>query len=101
MGVTVSLPLFGNPGQEMEPGPAVRGRHLRELATGLHDRLLGAADLVDKLGEAGWSAQLGQNDVLFHRGDVRTREEAVAQLQALGIDPKELLIFEDVEEDEG
>ena len=39
MGVTVCLPLFGNPGQELEEGTAVKGQHLRNLAAELQDRL--------------------------------------------------------------
>ena len=100
MSVTVSLPLFGSPGQEIEAGPAVQGRHLRDLATQLHERLHKAADLLDRLRESGWSTHLGQNDVLLSHPDVRTQDEAVRRLQALGVDSQAFLIFEDVEDDE-
>jgi hypothetical protein len=100
MSVTVSLPLFGSPGQEIEPGAALQGRHLRTLATQLHDRLHKAADLLDRLRDGGWSTHLGENDILLHHPAVRTQEDALRELQAQGIDPQDVLIFEDVEEDD-
>jgi hypothetical protein len=38
--------------------------------------------------------------ILLHEG-VQTREEAANRLRELGVDPEELMIIEDVEEDEG
>ena len=43
-------------GQELEEGAPVRGQQVRELATSLGERLLAAADLLDRLTAAGWSA---------------------------------------------
>ena len=37
MGVTVCLPLFGNPGQELEEGTAVKGQHLLNLAADMKE----------------------------------------------------------------
>src|SRR5215813_1011114 len=53
MGVTVCLPLFGNPGHELEEGTSVKGQHLRNLAAELQDRLQKAGDTLDKLASAG------------------------------------------------
>lgn len=100
MGVTVTLPLFGNPGQELEEGSAVKGQQLRELAAQLQERLAQAADKLDKLAGTGWSTQLAMYDVILFHPHVHTREEVVARVQALGIDPEQLMIVEDVEEDE-
>jgi hypothetical protein len=100
MGVTVCLPLFANPGQELEEGVAVKGQQLRDLAAELHDRLHQAADTLDRLAAAGWTCQLALYEVLLFHSEVRTREEAALQLSALGIDPEALMILEDVEEEE-
>jgi hypothetical protein len=100
MSVIVCLPLFGNPGQELEEGSAVRGRQLRDLSTELTERLQKAADALDKLEAAGWTARMAMYDVILHLGDVGTKEEAERRLRAAGIDPEELMIVEDVEEEE-
>jgi len=100
MGVTVCLPLFGNPGQELEEGTVVTGQHLRNVAAELQDRLQKAAEALDKLRAAGWSAQMAMFDVILLHREVQTRDEATRRLQALGIDPEELMIVEDVEEEE-
>jgi hypothetical protein len=100
MGVTVSLPLFGNPGRELEEGEPIRGRQLRELAESLHERLLRAAELIDRMVLDGWLTQTAMFDVLLHHPEVQTQEQAVTRLRALGADPEAFLIVEDVEEDE-
>ncbi len=100
MAVTVCLPLFGPAGQEMEEGAAVRGQQLRELATSLGERLQAAADLLDTLTAAGWSARVGLYDVLLTCAPVQTRAEAERRLRELEVDPEKLVIFEDVEEED-
>ncbi len=100
MGVTVCLPLFCNPGRELEEGRPLRGRQLRDLAEELHARLLRAADVLDKLESDSWTTQVAMFDVLLHHPAVRTQEQAVARLRALEIDPEQMMIVEDVEEDE-
>jgi hypothetical protein len=100
MGVTICLPLFGNPGHELEEGAPVKGAQLRELAADLTERLHKAADDLDRLTAAGWKTQLAMYDVLLLHDEVETREEAVARLRAAGVDPEDLMIVEDVE-DEG
>lgn len=100
MGVTIALPLFGNPGRELEEGATVHGRTLRELARNLGERLAHAADVLDRLAAEGWTTQAAQFDVLLHHSQVHDREEALRRLRALGIDPEGLVILEDVEEDE-
>jgi hypothetical protein len=100
MGVTVSLPLFANPGQELEEGSRAEGRHLRELAAALQERLLAAADILDRLTAAGWEARVAMYDlILLHEG-VNTQEEAARRLEALGVNPEALMIIEDIEEEE-
>src|SRR5205085_1259417 len=96
MAVTVCLPLFGNPGHELEEGSAVKGQQLRDLADQLRERLGRAADTLDKLTAAGWTSRLAMYEVILLRGDVATKDEAVRGLQALGLDPAEFMIIEDV-----
>jgi hypothetical protein len=98
MGVTVCLPLFGQPGQELEEGSAVKGQQLRDLAADLNTRLLAAADVLDRLLAAGWKSQTAMYEVILTHPDVPTREEAVGRLQGMGIDPEALMIIEDVED---
>jgi len=100
MGVVISLPLFGTFGQELEEGAATRSKELRDLAGSLSDRLLTAADLLDTLAAAGWTARVAVHDLLLSHPDVASAVEAEQRLQALGVDPALLVIFEDVEEEE-
>jgi hypothetical protein len=100
MSVTVCLPLFGPPGRELEEGRALRGPALRQLADGLHQRLLHAADLLDRFTAAGWGSQVAMYDVILTRDDVQTREQALLALAALEVDPEELMIVEDVDEED-
>jgi len=100
MGVTVCLPLFGNPGQELEEGEAVRGPQLRELAVQLQERLAKAADILDKMTAIGWSSQLAMYDVILSHPHAKNRAEVVGQLQTLGIEPETMMIVEDVEQED-
>lgn len=100
MSVTVCLPLFGNPGHELEEGGPARGQDLRALGDGLRERLAQAADTLDQLTAGGWAAQVAMFDLILSHPQVATREQAVGRLQALGIDPEPFLIIEDVEEEE-
>jgi hypothetical protein len=98
--VTVCLPLFGDPGRELEDGGAVRGKQLRDLGEQLRERLDRAADTLDRLLQAGWTARAATFDLILHHPEVQTHEEAVRRLQALAVDPEEMMIVEDVDEDE-
>jgi hypothetical protein len=100
MGVIVSLPLLGPLGQELEEGAAVRGRQLRDLGKELQARLERAAETLDRLTADGWAAQVALYDVLLSRAGVETQEQAVGRLTALGIDPEDLMIVEEVEEED-
>ena len=100
MGVIVCLPLFGNPGQELEEGSPVKARQLRELGTELTERLQQAADTLDRLEVAGWTAQMAMYDLMLAHDQAGTRAEAEARLRAAGVDPETLMIVEDVEEEE-
>jgi hypothetical protein len=100
MGVTVCLPLFGNPGQELEEGAPVKGQQLRELATQLQERLGKAADILDNLARAGWSTQLAMYDAILFHPHAKTHAEVLSLLQPLGIDPEMMMIVEDVAEED-
>jgi hypothetical protein len=100
MGVTVCLPLFGEPGRELEQGSPLNGRQLRELAAALHERLDKAATTLDTLAAAGWRAQVSLFDAILHHPAIDSRENAEQKLRSLGVDPEGLIIVEDVEDDE-
>jgi hypothetical protein len=100
MGVTVSLPLFGNPGRELDEGEPIQGRQLRRLADELHERLLRAADLIDRLALDGWTTKVALFDVLLYHPQVQTQEQAIARVRTLGADPEIFLIVEDPGEED-
>src|SRR5690348_10381887 len=100
MQVTVCMPLFGNAGHELEEGTPVQGKQLRAVADELRDRLHKAADTLDRLQAAGWSATVTMYDAILTHEGAGTREEVERQLQALGIDPAEMMILEEVEEED-
>ncbi len=100
MAVIISLPLFGPLGHELEEGSAVQGRQLRDLGTDLQDRLQRAAETLDRLAAEGWSARVALYDVLLARQGVETRDEATRQLTALGVNPEDLVIVEEIEEED-
>src|SRR5262249_416722 len=100
MAVNVCLPLFGNPGHELEEGAAVRSQQLRDLAAELQTRLYEAADTLDKLLASGWTATVAMHDVLLTRQDVATEADAVRVVREAGVDPQTLMIVEEVSEDE-
>jgi hypothetical protein len=100
MGVTVCLPLFGNPGHELEEGARAKSQDLRILADGLHDRLLKAAETLDKLTADGWTAQVAMFDLIVSHPQMSTKEGVEQRLRSLEIDPEPFLIIEDVEDEE-
>ncbi len=100
MAVVISLPLFGPPGRELDEGTDVNGRRLRDLAGQLGDRLEKAAAILDALRADGWSAKATLYDVLLARMGIETREEAERHLRSLNIDPEELILIEELDEDE-
>jgi hypothetical protein len=97
--VNVCLPLFGNPGHELEEGGRVQGQHLRTLGDELRERLQKAADVLDRLEAAGWAAHVAMYEVILTRAGVETRADAERELRALEIDPADLMIVEEVEEE--
>jgi hypothetical protein len=99
MGVNICLPLFGAPAHELEENPG--SKDLRELADALHQRLLAAAEILDRLTQDGWSSQPAMFELLLFHPGVETREQAEQRLRSVGIDPALLMIIEDVEEEEG
>jgi hypothetical protein len=100
MGVTVCMPLFGNAGQELEEGARLDGARLRALGVALQERLAAAADTLDRLVAGGWSCRVAMYDVLLSCPGVETRAEVEKRFRELGVDPGQMMIVEDVEEDE-
>jgi hypothetical protein len=99
MSVNVCLPLFGSPAHELTEEKRVSGRHLRTLGDELRERLQKAADLLDRLEAAGWVAGIAMYELTLTMNGVETREQAEQRLRAIGIDPADLMIIEEVEED--
>ena len=97
MSVTVCLPLYGNPGRELEG--TVRPRDLRELGERLLERLRRSADVLQTLQDDGWSAQVGEFDVMLTRQGVQTQEDAERALARAGVDLGAFLIFEELDEE--
>jgi hypothetical protein len=100
MGVTVCLPLFGPPGRELEEGSDIKGVQLRKLAVELQERLGKAADMLEKLHAAGWSARVAMYDVILTRQGVETKTEAEGRLREICLPVEDFIIIEDVEEEE-
>ncbi len=100
MAVVVSLPLFGSPDRELEEKAKVTGTDLRNLAKNLHERLDKAADLLDRLRAAGWSAQAASYDLMLSHPAVQSKDEAIQRLQGLNVDVEQLLIIDEIDEEE-
>src|SRR5208337_3168620 len=100
MSVSVFLPLFLKPGDELEEGADVTEVELQELALDLHDRVQTTASILSKLRRDGWTAQTSLYTVDCAHVDVSTAQQAEHRLRQLGIDPADLTIDEcDDEED--
>jgi hypothetical protein len=100
MAVVVTLPLFGSPDRELEEKSKVTGTDLRNLGKDLNDRLQKAADLLDRLRAAGWSAQTASYDLMLSHPSVQSKEEAIGRLQGLNVDVEQFLILDEVDEEE-
>lgn len=100
MSVTLTIPLFGKPGQELAEGEEVTAVQLRELGRDLEARLEHAADLVDKLTAAGWEAQMTLYDVMLAHPYITTAVQAEEKLQDLGIESDRIYIDEWEDEEE-
>jgi hypothetical protein len=90
------MPLFGAPGQELEEGRELRGQQLRGLAGGLAARLGKAADALDKLEAAGWTACLGFHDAILSHPGARTEADVRKLLHDAGVQADDFIIFDDV-----
>jgi hypothetical protein len=86
MAVTLSVFLFGKPGQELNEGGPITAPELRDLAQHMHARLVAIAEIVEKLTNAGWEAQMGLYDINLYHPYVSTEAQAEEKLQDLGID---------------
>jgi hypothetical protein len=94
MAVTLIVPLFGKPGQELNEGGEVTAPQLRDLADDLQARLREAADIVEKLTAAGWETEMTLYDIMLSHPYVTTEVQAQAKLDDLGIDPERVHIEE-------
>jgi hypothetical protein len=101
--VEIEIPLFLRPEHMLSgPGP-VKPKDLRELATQLHEDLMEAADILEKLQAGGCEANVMVYDLQVDNAPCfRTKAQAVAWLKRLGIDPDAVQIheYESEEDDE-
>ncbi len=100
MAVSVTLFLFGKPGQELDEGGPVTPDQVRGLGRALQARLEKAADIIEKLTGAGWDAQMGLYDVMLSNAYIDTAVQAEAKLHDLGIDPESVAVDEWPDEEE-
>jgi hypothetical protein len=90
----MDLWLVGNPEHYLTENQPVTPPELRDLGRRLHAHAAEAADLVEKLTAAGWTARAdGRHVNLFHP-TFETEREAKAQLRSLAIDSPLLNICE-------
>jgi hypothetical protein len=73
---------------------------LRDLATDLTERLNSAADTLDRLAAAGWSARVAMYDALLSRAGVETRDEAERRLRELGVTVDDLIIVDEPDDED-
>jgi hypothetical protein len=100
MSVSLLLSLFGKPGWELNEGGEVTPEQLRALGRDLHARLELAADIVEKLGNAGWEIEMGLYEISMHHPYLTTKAAVEEKLQDLGINPEDVWIEEWPDEDE-
>jgi hypothetical protein len=100
MAVTVTLFLFGKPGQELNEGEEVTADELRALGRSLHERLDETAAIVEKLMGAGWEAQMALYDIFLSHPFIKSVTQAEAQLLDLGINPEHVCLDDWEDEDE-
>ena len=99
MSVNVCLPLFGTPAHEHEAEQAISGKQLGTLGEELRERLQRAADLLERMQSEGWSSQVAMYEIVLTRSGVESGAQAEQQIRAIGIDPCELMIIEEVEDE--
>jgi hypothetical protein len=86
--------LIGYPEHHLAEDEPVTPSRLRELGRRLHDHADEAADLVERLTAAGWTARAdGRHVNLFH-SDLETEREVRSQLRSLGINSLQLSVCE-------
>lgn len=100
MTVTLNVPLFMKPGQELREGEDVTPEELRALGRDIHARLEQAAAVVEKLTAAGWEAQMCLYDIILSNPYIHTAAEAEGKLMDLGIDSEHVYIDEWPDEEE-
>jgi hypothetical protein len=93
-GVSVVLPLFSKPGQELNEGAPLTPKQLRDLGPDPHARLDKAAGLVETLAGAGWDALMSLSHVDLYHPTISSEAQARDHLRQLGIDPEEVAIEE-------
>jgi hypothetical protein len=93
----ISIFLFGKPDWEMDlEGAGVDEETVRELESlgdELKERLHFVSGMTKKLIENGWEGQGGLYDISFYKET--TVEQAKKELQALGMDPRDVEIHEE------
>jgi len=92
--VFMDLWLVGNPEHYLAEDEPVTPSQLRDLGRLLHDYADEAAELVEKLTAAGWTARAGGRHVNLFHASFETEREVEDHLRVLGIDSLQLSINE-------
>ncbi|HIH25488.1 hypothetical protein J4476_00075 [Candidatus Woesearchaeota archaeon] len=104
--INISVWLYGKPAWDLniEGSGDIDSAMLRERADELCNHLHVVADLVDKLVSNGWYCHGTLYSLEFSKDNIRVKEDAVKELNNLGIDPDNIDLeeYEDIcdEEDE-
>jgi hypothetical protein len=95
---TVTLCICHKPSLQAPELPYLEGitpEHIRAFGQRFHADMDHTADLLQKLLQDGCHADRAEYDIYLTHPNVDTEQDAKDRLQALGIDPEEVCIWED------
>jgi len=96
MAAQVSIPLtsisdhFCAATQEL-PGGQI-GSLLRQVGFLVDKHFLLCADIADTLKKDGWQLRCQSNNVICQHPDIKTPEQALFRIKAIGLDPKNVIV---------
>src|SRR5438445_581865 len=101
MSVSVSLFLYGKPGHDSDKeGSDITNVELQSFLEGIRAELERLATIFATLAADGWAFQMGLYEVEVSHVDVTTEADARGQLQTLGLDPDDFVIYEEEDDEE-
>jgi hypothetical protein len=101
MNVSVELPLWGKPGDDLPEGEEITAEELREQAAQMHEHLLEVTEIVEKVASLGWKASVAMYELQLELPEeITTADQAEQKLLDLGIDTSLVQISEWSDEDD-